>query len=349
MENDEKLETVKEIKHFFCVFKYRSELVTVWKTNLDDEKSSQLKAAFTQRHEKGQIHLGIGTVIVIDLGQECGCYYYTSEEQKDAEQTKFIICFVSENEHALDLFRADLDKYCSTMVPSLVTLSADNDIPDNTVTSLTNWHVMAVEYMVRCKQAIRENLKYLIHAALMDKKILLSGGTEELQSDIKKFYAACSLSDILNQLRESRLRSETGSPSGSVDMLLDLDSGQSDLPDTLTISITADSLKLDSSGCNKFCEEWANTMSRPEFSENPLRLKQVIEAFKLKFTQAMNTLKRLLKEAVNDYYALYRSYVFLRDSGNSEVLLHYVTTEAVADTAAVMVVLQDFIQEQNAF
>jgi len=43
-----------------------------------------------------------------------------------------------------------------------------------------------------------------------------------------------------------------------------------------------------------------------------------------------------------------RSYVFLRDSGNSDVLLHYVTTEGLSNTTSVLNVLQDFIAEKHA-
>ena len=67
-----------------------------------------------------------------------------------------------------------------------------------------------------------------------------------LSMSLCRLYGACSLSDILDQLREARLGS--GSLSTSVDMLLDLDMGPAHIPDTLTVSITADSLKLDSNG-----------------------------------------------------------------------------------------------------
>lgn len=62
-----------------------------------------------------------------------------------------------------------------------------------------------------------------------------------------RFYSACSLSDILSQLRNTR-KSEDGSLSGSLDMLVDLDSGQTDTQSVLTVSITVDSIRLDSSG-----------------------------------------------------------------------------------------------------
>jgi hypothetical protein len=62
------------------------------------------------------------------------------------------------------------------------------------------------------------------------------------------------LSDILSQLRDNRFRRETGSLSGSVDMLIDIDSNkQTDAGKTLTVSMSADSVRLDSNGKSVYC------------------------------------------------------------------------------------------------
>ena len=36
------------------------------------------------------------------------------------------------------------------------------------------------------------------------------------------------------------------------------------------------------SECNRYCEDWSNALNRPDFLDNPVKQKQVIEAFKLK-------------------------------------------------------------------
>ncbi|KAH3870017.1 hypothetical protein DPMN_033195 [Dreissena polymorpha] len=226
-------------------------------------------------------------------------------------------------------------------------MNPEGDVPDDIGASLQNWHSIAVDYMVRCNLALGDNLKYLVYAALMDHKLQVSGGTEELQTDIKRFYAACSMSDILSQLRESRATQADHSPMGSIDMLTDLNTTQAESQAALTVSITEDSIKLDSSDCNLFCEEWAGKLAKAEYRENALRLKQIIDLLKLKFIQTMNVLKRLLRDAEKDFYTLYRTFLFLRDSGNNEILLHYVSTEGSSETAKVLVVLRDFIQEQT--
>lgn len=357
-EGDEgKMETIQTPKRYYAVLTLKRELAVI-KTNCSKEQSAELQNIFTQRVEKGIMYPEVGTVLSVefrsDLSGETetyGCFYYSIniEEDKQAEQYKYIVCFIGEQEQTLDLFRTDLDEYCADILKPLKSrnINSEQELPASLVQALERWYTVAVEYLNRCKLALGDNLKFLIFAALHDYKLTVTGGSAELQSDIERFYRACSLSDILRQLRETRQRQEAGSLSGSMDMLIDVHSGLVDTTqDTLTVSISADSLRLDSNGCNKFCEEWANAVCRPEFQDLPIKQKQVIEAFKLKFIQTMNTLKRLLREAENDYYALYRSFVFLRDSGNSEILLHYVTTEGASDTASVLSVLQEFIQEQ---
>ncbi|XP_045213620.2 protein Njmu-R1-like [Mercenaria mercenaria] len=349
----------REEKHF-AVFICKKELKLL-KTSCEPEQSVELQNVFSQRLEKGIMYPDVGTVITVDLSaggeeneEKYGCYYYSVHVGENAsdqsEVTKYLLCFLSSQEQTLDLFRTDLDEYCSDIVKPLKTqdVSDYGELPTTLVESLQNWHTVAIDYLIRCKQALGDSLKFLIYSALHDNKLVLTGGTADLQADIQRFYNACSLSDILIQLRDTRLRRETGSLSGSVDLLVDVDSRQTDAQNTLTVSISADSVRLDSNGCNRFCEEWANAINRPEFQDQPARQKQVIEAFKLKFIQTMNTLKRLLREAENDYYALYRLYVFLRDSGNCEILLHYVRTEGATDVANVLEVLQDFIQEQGS-
>lgn len=61
-------------------------------------------------------------------------------------------------------FRADLDKHCAVIAQELLKIENDNDLPQGLVNSLENWHTVAVDYIVRCKQGVGNNLKYLIHA-----------------------------------------------------------------------------------------------------------------------------------------------------------------------------------------
>jgi len=57
-----------------------------------------------------------------------------------------------------------LDKHCSAIAKDIMKLSTDSELPQDLVVSLENWNSAAVEYVVRCKQAVKDGLKYLIHA-----------------------------------------------------------------------------------------------------------------------------------------------------------------------------------------
>ena len=54
------------------------------------------------------------------------------------------------------------------------------------------------------------------------------------------------MSEILGQLKLGQQKTDLGSLSGSVDMLVDVEDRQTDAQDTLTVSISAESVKLDS-------------------------------------------------------------------------------------------------------
>lgn len=51
-------------------------------------------------------------------------------------------------------------------------------------------------------------------------------------------------------------------------------------------------------------DDWAAAMLKD--TSNPAFLRQIIEDFKLKTIQDLNTLKRLVRQAETDHYALYR-------------------------------------------
>ncbi|RMX44437.1 hypothetical protein pdam_00010054 [Pocillopora damicornis] len=100
----------------------------------------------------------------------------------------------------------------------------------------------------------------------------------------------------------------------------------------------------------RFCREWAKTMLS-EAVDNPVFLRQVIENYKLRVNHDLNTLKRLLRQAETDHYAL--SYVFLLKCGNGPILLRNATLEAHAlcsdDTLNIIKVLEEYIEENDNF
>eukprot|EP01135_Chromosphaera_perkinsii_P008955 Nk52_evm1s1542 gene=Nk52_evmTU1s1542 len=86
---------------------------------------------------------------------------------------------------------------------------------------------------------------------------------------------------------------------------------------------------------NSFCEEWARAFTIvPKSSQAPVILRKVVENYKLKGVQEINSLKRLLQNAENDYYALYKTNHYLRECGNGDILLNHLIHEAAASTSS---------------
>ena len=54
------------------------------------------------------------------------------------------------------------------------------------------------------------------------------------------------MSEILGQLKDGGQKVDPDSLSGSLDLLIDVGNTQTDIQDTLTVSISAESVKLDS-------------------------------------------------------------------------------------------------------
>ncbi|KAK3612235.1 hypothetical protein CHS0354_039516 [Potamilus streckersoni] len=282
------------------------------------------------------------------------CYHRVIETDRDSpdgdvpsadkKKDKFIVCFLANQDRLLDLFLVDLDRFALGVIKDLQQKKFHAD--DATKRSIQQWYTVSVEYVSRCISLLKNNVKFLIHAALLDAKLSCRGCTNEQENDIIRLFQSCNLSGILTQVKPVKQQHDNGSLSGSIDMLVDVGAGdnQSDMQNIVMVNITDNGVNFVPAGCTRFCEEWSKTLNKPEFQQNSVKLKQVIEAIKLKFIQTVNILKRLLREAENDFYALYRAYIFLRDSGNSNILLHYANLETSPNVASVVSVIDEFIK-----
>eukprot|EP00794_Sanderia_malayensis_P008890 gene8890-9840_t len=134
--------------------------------------------------------------------------------------------------------------------------------------------------------------------------------------------------------------------------------------------------KIKNAESNPFCEDCVKSLKQFGL-ENPFKLRQVIETYKLKVIQDMNTFKRLLKQAETNYYALFRepflkfsssaqtveaarrlrvlgrSYSFLISSDNGDILLKNaeVQCEDGSDKGSknVLDILQKYIEGKQGF
>ncbi len=67
----------------------------------------------------------------------------------------------------LSRFHSDLDHYCASLLPQLTEgggVSPGQPVLAPLIQQLGAWHANAIEYLTRCKAALQDNLKYLIHS-----------------------------------------------------------------------------------------------------------------------------------------------------------------------------------------
>jgi len=79
-------------------------------------------------------------------------------------------------------------------------------------------------------------------------------------------------------------------------------------------------------------------------SNGPVALRSLIEDFKMKVIQDLNSVKRLFQKAENDYYSLYKLSLFLKQSGNMTVLLKLLKNDASASDN-VMKIIENFLAD----
>ena len=63
-------------------------------------------------------------------------------------------------------FRSDLDKYCLEIYRHLkdVEVPSSETMPSTAVSLLENWYEHSVGYLLRCIQALQDNIKFLIYS-----------------------------------------------------------------------------------------------------------------------------------------------------------------------------------------
>jgi len=118
------------------------------------------------------------------------------------------------------------------------------------------------------------------------------------------------------------------------------------------VEANGDNYRLSSTDTTLFCNGCIDLLKR-SLQISPIRMREVIENYKLRIIQDMNTFKRLIKEAETDFYVLYRAYVFLLSSGNAKILLNNAQVqcddEEAKGSVTVLNVIQQFITGKMEF
>ncbi|XP_013380184.1 protein Njmu-R1 isoform X2 [Lingula anatina] len=338
--------------------------LSVISCSLDTEKETDLRKFIAKKLARGTVYSGSGNVTAVDFpliedsSTPLECYYCLIRQGVDLEtvdQTppeegfycrECVVCFISPADGSLDLFRPELDKFSDSLLPLLE--EQLTDVNQQLSKYLETWQDTAINYVCRCVQCLGQDIQYLIYAALMNNVVEFQGDQEPLKTDLKKFIESCSLSDLLSSSGGDGKGSDSGSNQSAV--LVDIIPGGQWLPQVLTVTVQNDACEIQTKTSTKFCEEWAKTLTNGE-QKSAVFLKHVMDSFKLKAIQDMNSLKRLIQQAENDHYALYRAYVFLKNCGNGRILLHHASVEdhtvTSPETRDVLVALQEFINESG--
>ncbi|XP_043923988.1 protein Njmu-R1 [Protopterus annectens] len=309
-------------------------------TNLPAAAEPELQSVIAKRLGKGTIFGGIGHVVSVELSvpeQTVGCYYcllqdlYPKEPETKEVIPDYVICFLGGTEKGLELFRLELDKYTqglqSYLNPEM------NNLESCVRPYLTKWFEECVLHVQRVAELFQTKISILLHAALSYTPVEVQGNDDRIKKDIDRFLNAASLQGLLHESTMASLSKAVSE----------------EQPNTVLIDCTTPQPQFQNAGNNRFCEEWVQSFVHGAESSNPFLLRQILENFKLKAIQDMNNLKRFLRQAEMNHYALFKCYMFLRNCGNADVLLQNVKVEnaEMPEAKNVVNVLEDFMYEQG--
>nr|XP_006817111.1 PREDICTED: protein Njmu-R1-like [Saccoglossus kowalevskii] len=316
----ETLEEIQKDYRFFALYTYHANSISVIATDLPAENETSLRSAIAKRLSKGTVYGGSGNVASIEIGlsgDSSYCYYCLLRQ---AGEDKLTIEGASNNlitegaasvtsREYLSLFfltiftyRPELDIFSHGLLPLI-----DTDLTEISKmhSYLVDWYTSSMEFLCRSVQKLQNNVAYVIHAAMMNFKIDIHGENQSLKEDIEKFSNCCSLAGLLqhSDISETQLSPDTPIDTSLVEISRKPHKEKS--LGKLSIVVTPDKVTFDCTECNIFCRDWAQALCNGD-DHNPVYLRQIIENYKLKAIQDMNTLQRLIRQAENDHYALYR-------------------------------------------
>ncbi|XP_067859967.1 protein Njmu-R1 [Heptranchias perlo] len=314
-------------------------------TNLPVVAEPELRAFVAKRLSKGAFFGGMGTIAAVDLSiaeQSVACYYcllhqdQTSGPESDKLESKavvadYVLCFLGSTEKNLEFFRIELDQYAQGLQ---LYLDAEADAVELHIQPyLSSWYDDAVLYIQRVVQLFQDRLPVLLRAALSHTPVEVKGTDNKIKQDVERFLSAASLQGLI---QEDTLASLCKAMTEEEQKIIVIDCSESTPAFQNAVS-------------NKFCEDWIPSFLNSLEGGNPFLIRQILENFKLKAIQDMNSLKRYIRQAEMNNYALFKCFVFLKNCGNGDVLLHNVKVEHVEMPEAqnVVKVLEEFMFEEG--
>ncbi|XP_054615888.1 protein Njmu-R1 isoform X1 [Dunckerocampus dactyliophorus] len=314
--------------------------LTLVDSSLPMEAEPELRTYISRRLSKGALLGGMGNIATVELSipeQAVGCYcclleQERSPEQPDADGNGYVICFLGGSEKGLNLYRLELDKYVQGLQSSLQTPELQN-LETELRPYLSLWYEESVMHIYRVVQLVQSNISFLLHAALSHSHVEVSNSDERTKADVSRFIKAASLQGLSQQDTTAASLCKAMSEDAHSDLMIDC----SESPPALTNTTS-----------NRFCDDWSQAFVNAAERGNPFLLRQILENFKLKAIQDMNSLKRFVRQAEMSHYALFRCCQFLQGCGNADVLLQNARSEHsdLPEACRIISVLEEFLREQ---
>ncbi|XP_041858661.1 protein Njmu-R1 isoform X1 [Melanotaenia boesemani] len=314
--------------------------LTLIDSSLPSEAEPELRTYISRRLSKGALLGGMGNIATVELSipeQAIGCYcclleQERSPEQPDADGNGYVICFMGGSEKGLNLFRLELDKYVQGLHSSLQTPELHN-LETEVRPYLSRWYEESVMHIYRVVQLVQNNISFLLHSALSHTHVEVINSDDRTKADVSRFIKAASLQGLSQQDTTTASLCKAISEDTQSDLIIDCSTS----PPTLSHTVS-----------NRFCDDWIQAFLNAAERCNPFLLRQILENFKLKAIQDMNSLKRFVRQAEMSHYALFRCCQFLQGCGNGDVLLQNARAEHsdLPEACSIITVLEEFLREQ---
>ncbi|KAF7477565.1 Hypothetical predicted protein [Marmota monax] len=309
-------------------------------TNLPSEVEPELRSFIAKRLSKGAIFEGLGNVASVELripGYRVGCYYCLFQQGKllpetatvgsEYNPTEYVVCFLGEH-----TFRLELDKYIQGLKNNMN--CEEGGLENHTKAYLNSWFEDVVCPIQRVVLLFQEKLTFLLHAALSYTPVEVKESDEKTKRDINRFLSVASLQGLIHEGTMT-----------SLCMAMTEEQHKS-----VVIDCSGSQPQFSNAGSNRFCEDWMQAFLNGAEGGNPFLFRQVLENFKLKAIQDTNNLKRFIRQAEMNHYALFKCYMFLKNCGSGDILLKIVKVEheEMPEAKNVVAVLEEFMKEALA-
>ncbi|KAJ7989762.1 hypothetical protein DPEC_G00307880 [Dallia pectoralis] len=293
--------------------------LTLVDSSLPSEAEPELRCYISRRLSKGALLGGMGNIATVELSvpeAAVGCYCCLLEQERSPEQPD-----ADANGY--------LDKYVQGLLSSLQSTPELVNLENEIRPYLSMWYDESVMHMHRVVQMVQGGISFLLHAALSHKNVEVTNADHRTKADVARFIRAASLQGLVQEDMCKAISDEA-----LTDLIIDCSTNPPMISNTVS---------------NRFCDDWIQAFLNAAERCNPFLLRQILENFKLKAIQDMNSLKRFIRQAESSHYALFRCSQFLQSCENGDVLVQNARAEHrdMPEACNIIRVLDEFLIEQQ--